>query len=130
MSGYAPCHLAAKAIPQTQPALSGQDATAKAGSALSGKYNSHTTTLEWMAKKDRSLALTHVVQVQNDEQHEWYEAFIDAHAGDVIQLTDFVAKASVSMKFLELYPRLRRGLTLVCIVPRSPHFQADARGGL
>ena len=83
-----------------------------------------------MAKKDRSLALTHVVQVQNDEQHEWYEAFIDAHAGDVIQLTDFVAKASVSMKFLELYPRLRRGLTLVCIVPRSPHFQADARGGL
>ncbi|KAM5541592.1 hypothetical protein V8D89_004782 [Ganoderma adspersum] len=84
----------AKSIPKTDPTLSAQDAISKAESALAGKYNSHPTTLEWVAKKDGSLALAHVVQVQNDEKHEWFEAFVDAHTGDVIQLTDFVAKAS------------------------------------
>ncbi|KAM5541576.1 hypothetical protein V8D89_004766 [Ganoderma adspersum] len=84
----------AKSIPKTEPTLSVQDAISKAESALACKYNSHPTTLEWVAKKDGSLALAHVVQVQNDEKHEWFEAFVDAHTGDVIQLTDFVAKAS------------------------------------
>ena len=63
--------------------------------ALSGTYNSHPVSLEWVAKKDGSLALAHVVQIQNVVRHEFYEAFIDAHHGNLIQLTDFVARASV-----------------------------------
>ena len=98
------CLVAAKSIPKTEPTLSAQDAISKAESALAGKYNSHPTTLEWVVKKDGSLALAHVVQVQNDEKHEWFEAFVDAHTGDVIQLTDFVAKASVSTQFTVKFP--------------------------
>ncbi|TBU38083.1 Fungalysin metallopeptidase-domain-containing protein [Dichomitus squalens] len=81
-------------VPSTTPSISADDAIFKAESALSGKYNSHPTSLEWVAKKDGSLALAYAVQIQNDAKHEFYEAFVDAHSGEVIQLTDFVAKAS------------------------------------
>ncbi|RDX50703.1 hypothetical protein OH76DRAFT_1348486 [Lentinus brumalis] len=79
-------------IPSTVPSLSVDDAIAKAESALSGKFNEHPPTVEFVAKKDGSLALTHVMQIQNDETGAWFEAFVDAHSGDIIQLTDFVAK--------------------------------------
>ena len=54
-----------------------------------------TARMQMVAKEDGSLALAHVVQIQNDETGAWFEAFVDAHSGDVIHLTDFVAKASV-----------------------------------
>ncbi|KAI0641703.1 Fungalysin metallopeptidase-domain-containing protein [Trametes meyenii] len=83
-----------KSIPSTTPSVSLETAIAKAESALSGKFNEHPATLEFVAKKDGSLALTHVVQIQNDDTGTWFEAFVDAHSGELVQLTDFVAKAS------------------------------------
>lgn len=38
---------------------------------------------------------THVVQIQNDTTGTWFEAFVDAHSGDLVTVTDFVARASV-----------------------------------
>ncbi|KAI0641708.1 Fungalysin metallopeptidase-domain-containing protein [Trametes meyenii] len=81
-------------VPSTTPTISLSTAIAKAESALSGKFNGHPATLEFVAKKDRSLALTHVMQIQDDATGAWFEAFIDAHSGELVQLTDFVAKAS------------------------------------
>lgn len=57
-------------------------------------------TLEYVAQQDGSLKLAHVLQVRNDEANTWYEAFVDAHSGDVISVTDFVAKATVCLFFL------------------------------
>ena len=83
-------------VPSTDPSLSVEDAIAKAETALSGKFNEHPPTLEFVAKKDGSLALTHVVQIQNDDTGAWVEAFVDAHSGEIVQLTDFVTKITVS----------------------------------
>ncbi|TBU26937.1 Fungalysin metallopeptidase-domain-containing protein [Dichomitus squalens] len=81
-------------VPSTSPSISVEDAISKAESALSGKFNEHPPTVEFVAKKDGSLSLTHVVQIQNDTTGAWFEAFVDAHSGALVQLTDFVAKAS------------------------------------
>ncbi|KAI0667557.1 Fungalysin metallopeptidase-domain-containing protein [Trametes maxima] len=81
-------------VPATTPTVSLEDAIAKAESALSGKFNGHPAILEFVAKKDGSLALTHVIQIQDDATGAWFEAFVDAHSGELVQLTDFVAKAS------------------------------------
>ena len=62
---------------------------------MNGKFNEHPATLEFVAKEDNSLALAHVVQIQNDETGAWFEAFIDAHSGELVHVTDFVTKASV-----------------------------------
>ncbi|KAF6759634.1 hypothetical protein DFP72DRAFT_788093, partial [Ephemerocybe angulata] len=58
---------------------------------LEGKYNNHPTTLEYLACPDGTAALTHVVQIQNEEANSWYEAFIDAHTGELLSVTDFTA---------------------------------------
>ncbi len=51
--------------------------------------------LEYLVQSDGSMALTHVVQVQNEETNNWYEAFVDAHSGEIPSVTDFVAQATV-----------------------------------
>ncbi|EIN12650.1 metalloprotease [Punctularia strigosozonata HHB-11173 SS5] len=80
-----------KDIPASKPTLDLQTAIKKAEAALSGTYNGHPTTVEYLAKDDGSVALTHVIQIQND-QGAWYEAFVDAHSGDLLSVTDFVTK--------------------------------------
>ena len=86
-------------VPSTTPSISSDDAISKAESELGAKYNQHPTKLEFVAKQDGSVALTHVVQVRDDSKAMWYEAFVDAHTGDIIQLTDFVSHASVGVVF-------------------------------
>ncbi|KAM5541593.1 hypothetical protein V8D89_004783 [Ganoderma adspersum] len=81
-------------VPSTTPSVSVTDAISKAESELGGTYNQHPTKLEFVAKQDGSVTLTHVVQVRDDSNAMWYEAFVDAHTGDIVQLTDFVAHAS------------------------------------
>ena len=89
-------------MPSTTPSISSDDAISKAESELGAKYNQHPTKLEFVAKQDGSVALTHVVQVRDDSQAMWYEAFVDAHTGDIVQLTDFVSHSSVSCKLPKL----------------------------
>ncbi|KAF8636328.1 hypothetical protein AX17_003619 [Amanita inopinata Kibby_2008] len=81
-------------IASSKPTASLEDAIASAETALDGKYNSHPTNLEFLVLQDGSVALTHVIQIQNEQSGAWYEAFVDAHSGKVLSVTDFVAKAS------------------------------------
>lgn len=83
-------------VPSSTPSITVDAAIAKAEKALGGKYNNWPATVEYVAKDDGSLALTHVVQIQDDAKAIWYEAFVDAHTGELVHITDFVAKASVS----------------------------------
>ncbi|KAG7097960.1 hypothetical protein E1B28_005271 [Marasmius oreades] len=66
----------------------------KTEEVLEGKKNEIEPTLEYHALADGSVALAHVFQVQNDEAGTWYKAFVDAHTGDLISVTDYVADAS------------------------------------
>ncbi|KAJ3559512.1 hypothetical protein NP233_g11246 [Leucocoprinus birnbaumii] len=83
-----------KSIASSTPSISVQDATSTAEAALDGTYNSHPTSIQYIAKEDGTLVLTHAMQIQNEAKGTWYEAFVDAHSGELVHLTDFVAKAS------------------------------------
>jgi len=50
-------------------------------------------TLGYLARSDAAPALVHIVQIKNDSEEKltWYEAYVDAHSGDLLSVTDFVA---------------------------------------
>ena len=54
-----------------------------------------TPSLQYLAREDGSLALTHAFHVTNNTAGTYYEAFVDAHSGKLISVTDFVAQATV-----------------------------------
>lgn len=81
-------------IASSTPTVSLEDAIASAEKTLDGKFNDHPATLEFLVREDGSVALTHVMQIQNDETGAWVEAFVDAHSGEVLSITDFVTQAS------------------------------------
>lgn len=87
-------------IASSKPSVSLEEAISTAEHTLVGQFNKHPATLEFLAKDDGSVVLTHVVQIQNDVTGAWVEAFVDAHANKVVSITDFVAKASVQLPFL------------------------------
>ncbi|KAL4252742.1 Extracellular metalloproteinase [Abortiporus biennis] len=81
----------------TKPSVNIQNAIQIAESKLNGKHDAQNfpaPTLEYLARPDGSAALTHVFQVRNEEAGTWYEAFVDAHSGELVSITDFVAKAT------------------------------------
>ncbi|KAG6852549.1 hypothetical protein C0991_010991, partial [Blastosporella zonata] len=81
-------------IASSTPSVSLSEAIAKAEEFLSGIYNGHPASLQYLAKSDGSAALTHAIQIQNETAITFYEAFIDAHSGELLHITDFVAQAS------------------------------------
>lgn len=104
--------------------MSLEDAISKAESALSGKYNEWPATLEYVAVEDGSLKLAHVVQIRNEATSLWVEAFVDAHSGEVIHLTDFVNKASVSLQVLSK----SNATDMYVVVLRAPRQQGVPDG--
>ena len=82
-------------MPSTTPSISATDAISKAESELCGTYTGHPTKIEFVAKQDGSVALTHLVQVRDYSKAMWYEAFVDSHTSDIVQLTDPAAHAPV-----------------------------------
>ncbi|KAG8738370.1 hypothetical protein FRC10_006946 [Ceratobasidium sp. 414] len=83
-----------KSVSSTQPTLSAADAIAKAEQMIGGKHNKWPTTLEYFAKDSDHVVLTHVVQIQNKKTSEWYEAFVDAATGEIVNVIDFVSDAT------------------------------------
>ncbi|KAF9486176.1 hypothetical protein BDN70DRAFT_988183 [Pholiota conissans] len=83
-----------KVIASSAPSITREAAIASAEALVGGKYNDHPTTLEYVVKEDQSVVLTHVVQIENEATGAWVEAFIDAHSGALVTITDFVTKAS------------------------------------
>ena len=95
----------ASKVASPTPAISVEDAIATAEKQLDGTFekdNFPEPALEYLSKDDGSVVLAHVFQVRNEEAGSWFEAFVDAHTGDLVAVTDFVSKGSVSLLFIEL----------------------------
>ena len=63
---------------------------------LSGSHNGQPTKVQYLATSNGHLALVHAIQIENGDLGTFYEAFVDAHSGQLLSLTDFVCYASVS----------------------------------
>jgi extracellular elastinolytic metalloproteinase len=90
--------LAVPQLPSPNASSSLSDAIATAEKALGGEHTSDThgvSTLQYFVQSDGTLALAHVFQVSNDSKGVWYEAFVDAHSGKLLSVTDYVAHATV-----------------------------------
>ncbi|PFH46766.1 hypothetical protein AMATHDRAFT_153918 [Amanita thiersii Skay4041] len=81
-------------IASSSPTVLLEDAITSAEQTLDGKFNGHPTSLEFLALEDGSAALTHVIQIENDQTGAWFEAFVDAHSAKVLSVTDFVTDAT------------------------------------
>ncbi|KAK7045379.1 hypothetical protein VNI00_007628 [Paramarasmius palmivorus] len=92
-----------KNIAPSVPSVDVDSAITKAEQALDGKKNEIEPTLGYLARPDGSVALVHVFQVTNEQDGTYYEAHVDAHSGDVLSVTDFVAHASVSASFFIVF---------------------------
>ncbi|KAF9264394.1 hypothetical protein L218DRAFT_900655 [Marasmius fiardii PR-910] len=82
-----------KIAPST-PTVNVDDAIKTAESTLGGTHNGIQPSLQYFAQSDGSVALVHSIQVQNEEDQSFAEAFVDAHSGKVISMNDFVADAT------------------------------------
>jgi extracellular elastinolytic metalloproteinase len=71
-------------------------AIAAAEAALDCTYDSHPTSLQYLANPDGSASLVHVIQVKNDDAGKYYQAHVDAHSGKLLSTVNFVAEATVS----------------------------------
>ncbi|KAH7332995.1 Fungalysin metallopeptidase-domain-containing protein [Rhizoctonia solani] len=83
-----------KSVASTTPIFPKQNAIAKAEALTGAKYNAIPVGLEYFAKENNQLVLTHTVQVQNATTAEAYLVYVDASNGEVVNLVDFTAKAS------------------------------------
>ncbi|KAF5344346.1 hypothetical protein D9758_013266 [Tetrapyrgos nigripes] len=81
-------------IANSTPTYNLAKAISNAETALSGAKNDVEPGVEYLVQPDGSLALSHVLQVSNKEDGTWYEAFVDAHSGELLSVTDFVAEAT------------------------------------
>ncbi|KAK7028946.1 hypothetical protein VNI00_014786 [Paramarasmius palmivorus] len=81
-------------IASSKPSIQSSDAIAEAESVLNGTHSGKEPTLQYLAQPDGSAALVHAVQVQNEDAGTFYEAYVDAHSGDVLSVSDFVADAT------------------------------------
>ncbi|TFY63997.1 hypothetical protein EVG20_g6103 [Dentipellis fragilis] len=81
-------------IPASAPSVSQAAAISAAENALGGTFNEHPPSVEYLALSDGSVALTHVVQIENAQTGAFFEAFVDAHTNKLLSVTDFVAKAT------------------------------------
>ncbi len=86
-------HVLANIAPST-PSIDVDSVISTVEEQLSGKFNG-VKSLKYLTKPDGSIALTHTVQVQNSDTNAWFEAFVDAHTGELLSVTDFVAQATV-----------------------------------
>ncbi|KAG5350575.1 hypothetical protein C0989_010341 [Termitomyces sp. Mn162] len=84
----------AASIASSTPSVPLSAAISKAEESLLGTYNNHATSIQYIVKSDGSATLTHAIQIQNETAVTFYEAFIDAHSGELIHVTDYKAPAS------------------------------------
>jgi hypothetical protein len=94
ITGHSTDHLVDKVASAT-PSVSLDKSISVAEAALDGTYNGHPASVQYIRKEDGSLVLTRSVQIQNKPQGMWYDAFVDAHSGELVHVTDFVGKATV-----------------------------------
>lgn len=86
----------AEVIAPSQPSVDKEDAIRVAETVLNCIYDSHPTSLQYLANPDGSASLVHVIQVKNDNTGEYYQAHVDAHSGKLVSRFSFVSEATVS----------------------------------
>lgn len=84
--------------PSGIPTIDVQNAIKTAESALGGRHvpDNHPdpSGIQYVLQGGGTLALTHVFQVSNETTGAWFEAFVDAHSGKLLSVTDYVAHAT------------------------------------
>ncbi|KAG8902106.1 hypothetical protein FRB99_004833 [Tulasnella sp. 403] len=100
-----------KSVASTKPKITEAQAISAAESNLGAKYNNWPTKLEYVLQENGQAVLTYVVQVQN--QDHWYEAFVDAATGKVVNVIDFVAEASYRVVPFRAQDPTWSGFTLI-----------------
>ncbi|KAJ7210611.1 Fungalysin metallopeptidase-domain-containing protein [Mycena rebaudengoi] len=84
-----------KTIADSSPSISFEDARATAEKQLAGSHKGMPPSkLKYLAKEDGSAALVYSFQVNNQEFGTWYEAFVDAHSGELLSVVDFLSESS------------------------------------
>ncbi|KAF9261835.1 hypothetical protein L218DRAFT_988704 [Marasmius fiardii PR-910] len=81
-------------IAPSTPTTNVETVIPKVEAVLQGKTNEIEPTLEYLALQDGKVALVHVFQVRNETAGTWYEAYADAHSGELLSFTNFVAEAT------------------------------------
>ncbi|KAF8068664.1 metallo proteinase 10 [Lyophyllum atratum] len=84
-------------IADSKPTLAIETLIPKVEEALDGKVNGQPPSVEFLVTEDGSVALTFVVQIQNEMTGTWFEAYVCAHTGQILSVTDFVAHASYTV---------------------------------
>ncbi|KAF8056582.1 metallo proteinase 10 [Lyophyllum atratum] len=84
-------------IADAKPTLAIEILIPKVEEALDGKVNDQPPSVEFLVNEDGSVALTHVVQIRNEKAGTWLEAYVCAHTGQILSVTDFVAHASYTV---------------------------------
>ncbi|KAG8908655.1 hypothetical protein FRB99_004943 [Tulasnella sp. 403] len=79
-------------IASSTPKLMSAQAIATAEIRLGAKHNDWPTKQEYVLTGIDTAILTYVVQVENADH--WFEAFVDAQTGEVVNVVDFVAEAA------------------------------------
>jgi len=100
-------------IADSKPTLDVNTLIPSVEAALDGKFNGQPPTVEFLVKEDQSVALTHVVQIRNETAGTWFEAYVCAHTGQLLSVTDFVAHASYTVLPVqkEVFPEGQETLT-------------------
>ena len=86
----------AESAADTSPRIGIRGAISTAEQRLDGIHTGHPTETQYLATSSGHLALVHTIQIKNDELGTHHEAFVDAHSGQLLSLTDFVCYASAS----------------------------------
>jgi len=92
-------------------------AIAIAEAALDCTYDSYPTSLQYLANADGSSSLVHVIQVKNDEAGKYFQAYVDAHTGQLVSTVNFVAEATVSRSLSKGYFKKLTGESQYTAVP-------------
>lgn len=106
-----PCR--ADEIATTTPTISLTTYLPDVEGRLGGTKNAKDPKLEYLARPDGSAKLVYVVEIENLHKAIYYEAFIDAHSGELLSVNNLVASASVSPYFRISYHNLTLANILV-----------------
>ncbi len=118
--------------------MSAEDAIKTAEAALSASASSdQPTSLAYLALSDSSVALTHVVRVQDDKNGIAVDAYVDAHTNKLISIVNFVTNLTVSLSSFLHSDDITRLLALQTVsrasnprrdpYPRLPRFEGPRK---
>ncbi|KAK7038841.1 hypothetical protein VNI00_010471 [Paramarasmius palmivorus] len=110
-------------IPSSRPTVLLEDVVHGVEVSLNGKKNGVQPTLEYLALQGGAAALVHVFQIQDEDAGIWYEAYVDAHSGELVSINDFGSDASYKIVPIQKQT-ITEGLEIVTD-PQNPAASPD-----